>query len=77
MTDRAFNDGQVWENDNILLQVNVIDGGYLVAAFKREGCSVVYSDAVIFSDEKSMVRHMEKNGMKPTGKVITLCKRET
>jgi len=75
MDERAFKDGQVWEKDGLLLQINEAEGKYLVAAFRETCIGLTYAGSVIFVDEKSLRSHIERKGMEPTDKVITLCRK--
>lgn len=73
MDEQALRDGQVWESDGSLIQVNETGGGYVVANFRVSGGSLEYTDSVVYKDANRLIRLLKRLGMKPTDKVITLC----
>ena len=75
MEERAFKDGQVWEKDGMLVQVNDSDGTYLVAAFTDEDGTLSYSGSVVFTTSENFKRYVDRLGLVPSEKVITLCRR--
>lgn len=77
MDEQALRDGQVWEKDGSLIQVNDTGKGYVIANFKIVDSVLTYMDCVIYKDAKKLLRLLEKLGMKPTDKVITLCETQS
>lgn len=73
MNDQALRDGQVWENDESLIQVNETGDGYVVANFKVVDGVLSYTDCVSYRDADKLRALLDKMGMRPTDKVITLC----
>jgi hypothetical protein len=75
MEKEAYKDGQIWEKDNLLLQVSLHCNKYFVAAFRNTGDDLVYIGSIIFSDATALKTHLEKKEMNLTDKVITLCRK--
>lgn len=74
MDEQALRDGQVWKNNESLIQVNETGDGFVVANFKVVDGNLVYTDCVIYRDAGRLLSLMARMGMRPTDKVITLCR---
>jgi hypothetical protein len=76
MDEQALRDGHVWENEQSLVQINQYGKGFIIANFKVLDGVLSYTDSVIYKDEAKLLSLLRRLNMKPTNKVITLCRSE-
>lgn len=78
MGEKLLEDGQVWENDTNVAQLERRgEDSYLLVMFSKQLGGLTFSIAAVYDREDRLLDFLEKMQMRPTSKIITLTRNRT
>jgi len=71
-TQGMLSDGQIWEGDSIVVQIEKLNDDYRTVMFKRTGDKLMFVTVAIYDDEEKLFYFLNKYSMQPTSKILTI-----
>lgn len=77
MGEGLLEDGQVWENDTDVIQLERRGNSYMAVIFKKNPQGLTYNIAAVYDRDDKLLEFLDKMQMIPTSKIITLTRNQT